>query len=179
VLANYFYATLFLVTVISVLAWLWLRRPQVYSYYRWILVVMTLIALVVFWLYPLAPPRLLPGAGFIDTVPHFHTWGMDPSKPARAGISNQYAAMPSMHFGWALWCGTTLWRCASRWWQRALGVIYPTLTLLVILGTANHYVMDAIGGALAFALATCLVTWTEHRIVRVRPALPRAQVLRG
>jgi hypothetical protein len=171
--SNYFYATLFLASVVAVLAWLWLRRPQVYSHYRTILVVMTLIALLCFWVYPLTPPRLLPGAGFIDTVPYFHTWGMDPSKPARgSGISNQFAAMPSMHFGWSLWCGSTLWRCASRVWQRLVGVIYPTLTLLVILASANHYVLDVIGGAAAFALATALVTWGER--VRVREPLPSA-----
>jgi hypothetical protein len=176
VACNYFYATLFLASVVAVLGWLWVRRPQVYSHYRTILVVMTLIALVCFWLYPLAPPRLLPGGGFVDTVPYFHTWGMDPSKPARgAGVSNQFAAMPSMHFGWALWCGVTLWRCASHVWHRVVGVLYPAMTAFVVLGTANHYVLDILGGALAFMLAMSLVTWRERHFVRA--TVPQA--LRG
>lgn len=173
--ANYFYATLFLPAVISVLAFLWVRRPQVYRRFRTTLVTMTLIALACYWLYPLAPPRLLPGAGFVDTVPFFHTWGMDPSAPPRNGVSNQFAAMPSMHFGWALWCGTTLWRCGSRVWQRVVGVVYPTLTLLVIIATANHYLLDAVGGAVAFLLAFLLVGQVDRRLVdRTVP-----QALRG
>ncbi|HWK93585.1 MAG TPA: phosphatase PAP2 family protein [Luteimicrobium sp.] len=168
--ANYFYATLFLPAVIGTLVWLWIRRPQVYSHYRTALVVMTLIGLICFWLYPLAPPRLLPGAGFVDTVPYFHTWGMDSSGPSNTGVSNQYAAMPSLHFGWSLWCGTTLWRCASRVWQRVVGFLYPLLTLLVILATANHYLLDAVAGAIAFLAADRLVTYVERRRVGVPEA---------
>lgn len=173
--ANYFYATLFLPAVVATLAWLWARRPQVYTQFRTVLVVMTLFALASYWLYPLAPPRLLPGGGFIDTVPYFHTWGMDPSDPPK-GVSNQFAAMPSMHFGWALWVGTTLWRCASRVWQRVVGVVYPTLTLLVIIATANHYVLDAVGGVVAFLLAVVLVRRVAPR--RVTEPYPQA-ALRG
>ncbi len=112
----------------------------------------TLIALAGFALYPTAPPRLLPGADYIDTVIKFHTWG-SLAQPEIASHSNQYAAMPSLHIGWAMWAGISLFMCArSRWW-RAFGLAYPFFTLLVIVATANHYIIDAFGGAAVVAIA--------------------------
>src|SRR6185312_14065840 len=64
-----------------------------------------------------------------------------------------YAAMPSLHIGWALWAGISVFMCARRMWVRVLGLIYPVFTLIVIVGTANHYVIDAAGGAAIVILA--------------------------
>ena len=149
---DYYYATLHFVVTIGVLVWLFVKRPHVYRGARTVLFTTTLIALAGFALYPTAPPRLLPGMGYIDTVIKFHTWG-SLAQPEIAAHSNQYAAMPSLHIGWALWAGLSLFMCArSRWW-RAFGLLYPFFTLLVIVATANHYIIDAVGGALVVALA--------------------------
>lgn len=145
---NYYYATAHFIVTIGVLVWLYVRRPAAYRSYRTVLYATNLVALVGFWLYPLAPPRML--VGFVDTVVQFRTWGSWGSG-AVASASNQYAAMPSMHVGWSLWCGIVLWRLGGRRWTRAAGVLYPTLTLFVIVATANHFVLDAVGGALALA----------------------------
>jgi len=89
---------------LAFLVWLYRRRPQAYRTARGVLLAMTLLALVGYWLYPLAPPRLMPGGGFVDTVRIWGTWGVAASEPVTSA-SNQYAAVPSMHVGWALWCG--------------------------------------------------------------------------
>lgn len=112
--------------------------------------VTNLLALLGFWLYALAPPRLLPGGGFIDTVVVFHTWGSWGTGTV-ASASNQYAAMPSLHIAWASWCAVGIWHLSRRWWVRLLGVCYPVATLFVVLGTANHYLVDAFAGLLTMA----------------------------
>jgi PAP2 superfamily protein len=144
--ANIFYTTAHFVVTLSVLIWLYRRRPGHYRWLRTALMVATLAALTGFWLYPLAPPRFLPGYGFIDPVTALHTFGLY-SAPGSGDLTNQYAAMPSMHAGWALWCGLVLVRLASERWVRVLGVLYPVATVLVILATANHYTLDAVVGA--------------------------------
>jgi hypothetical protein len=149
---DYYYASLHFVMTIAVMVWLFVRRAAVYRGARTVLVSTTLLALAGFALYPLAPPRLLPGAGYLDTVEIFHTWGSLAS-PSIASQSNQFAAMPSLHVAWALWCGISLFRCARTRLVRWAGLIYPVLTFTVVVGTANHYIVDAIAGMGTLALA--------------------------
>ncbi|KAB2345468.1 phosphatase PAP2 family protein [Actinomadura rudentiformis] len=151
--ANYFYATMHFVVTIGVMLWLYVRHPGRYPLYRSLLFATTLIGLVGFWLFPLAPPRMLPG--FTDTVISFGTWGIYDSGPT-AEVSNQYAAMPSMHMAWALWSTTAIITIVRRRWVVALAVSYPALTVVIIMGTANHYILDAVGGAVALALGYAL-----------------------
>ena len=108
------------------------------------------MALVGYYLYPLAPPRLMNGSDFIDTVVVHQTWGSMASGDLK-NMSNQYAAMPSMHIGWSLWCGLTIFALASVPWVRVLGLLYPTATLVVIVATANHFWLDAVGGMICLA----------------------------
>jgi hypothetical protein len=86
------------------------------------------------------------GGDFIDTVAKHHTWGSMASGDM-ATVSNQFAAMPSMHIGWSLWCGLMIAFLARRRWVRALGLLYPAVTLVVIVASANHFFMDAVIGA--------------------------------
>jgi PAP2 superfamily protein len=148
---NYYYATLHFIVTIAVMVWLFVRRSHVYRGARTVLVATTLFGLLGFVLYPTAPPRLLPQYGYVDTVLKFHTWGSW-SDPSIAAHSNQFAAMPSLHIGWALWSGLAIYACARRLWVRLLGLVYPVGTLVVIVGTANHFLLDAVGGALIVAL---------------------------
>jgi hypothetical protein len=144
---NYDYATLHFVMTIAVLVWLFRFQPGRYPAARLALFVTTALALVGYYFYPLAPPRLMDRAGFVDTVAEHHTWGSMASGDM-ANVSNQFAAMPSMHIGWSLWCGLTLAFLARRRWVRLLGLLYPVTTLMVIVASANHFFMDAIAGAL-------------------------------
>jgi hypothetical protein len=148
---NYYYATLHFILTIAVLVWLFRSHPGRYAAARLSLFVTTGIALFGFYFFPLAPPRLMTGGDFIDTVAKHHTWGSMASGDM-AHVSNQFAAMPSMHIGWSLWCGLTVAFLARRTWLRVLGLIYPLATLVVIVGTANHYFVDALAGALCTGL---------------------------
>ncbi|WP_329290815.1 phosphatase PAP2 family protein [Streptomyces pseudovenezuelae] len=144
---NYYYATLHFVVTLGVLVWLYRSHPGRYAATRLVLFATTGVALVGYYLYPLAPPRLMTGGDFVDTVMVHQTWGSMASGDLKH-MSNQYAAMPSMHIGWSLWCGLTIFALASVPWVRVLGLLYPAATLLVIVATANHFWLDAVGGIL-------------------------------
>ncbi|MFI6347083.1 phosphatase PAP2 family protein [Streptomyces sp. NPDC050560] len=147
---NYYYATLHFIVTIGVLVWLFRKHPGRFAAARTVLFVATGTALIGYYLFPLAPPRLMPGSNFVDTVLVHRTWGSMASGDLKH-VSNQYAAMPSMHIGWSLWCGLTIFALASVPWARVLGLLYPMLTLTVIVATANHFWLDAVGGIICLA----------------------------
>ncbi|MFF1768417.1 phosphatase PAP2 family protein [Streptomyces sp. NPDC058249] len=147
---NYYYATLHFVVTLGVLVWLYRSHPGRYAATRLALFATTAVALLGYYFFPLAPPRLMNGGHFVDTVLVHHTWGSMASGDLKH-MSNQYAAMPSMHIGWSLWCGLTIFALASAPWARVLGLLYPAATLLVIVSTANHFWLDAVGGMLCLA----------------------------
>ncbi|MFJ5679511.1 phosphatase PAP2 family protein [Streptomyces sp. NPDC093097] len=166
---NYYYATLHFIVTIGVLIWLYRWHPGRYAAARLALFATTGVALVGYYFYPLAPPRLMPDGGFVDTVIEHGTWGSMASGNL-ASMSNQYAAMPSMHIGWSLWCGLTIALLAKPLWTRALGLLYPATTLTVIVSTANHFWLDALGGVLCLAFGYALAgAWyggLPHRMAR-------------
>ncbi|MFI9647644.1 phosphatase PAP2 family protein [Streptomyces sp. NPDC052040] len=147
---NYYYATLHFVVTLAVLVWLYRSHPGRYAATRLALFATTAVALLGYYFFPLAPPRLMNGGDFVDTVVVHHTWGSMASGDLKH-MSNQYAAMPSMHIGWSLWCGLTLFALATVPWVRILGLLYPAATLTVIVATANHFWLDAVGGALCLS----------------------------
>ncbi|WP_250285250.1 phosphatase PAP2 family protein [Frankia sp. CiP1_Cm_nod2] len=163
VVCCYYYATLHFIVTPAVLVWLYRKRAPRYLAARWTIVCTTVISLTGFFLLPTAPPRLLPGAGFIDTMASFHNWGWwagDSSAAPKGlgGITNQFAAMPSLHCAWALWCGWNIARLARHRVTRVLGVLYPGATVFVVMATANHYVLDVLGGWFALGLGAVAAT---------------------
>ncbi len=155
--SDYYYATVHFIAFFAVLGWLYWRHPEAArrSISAWF--AMNLLGLVGFWLLPTAPPRLLPGAGFVDTVVHFHTWGSLADSTV-ASAANQFAAFPSLHVGWALWAAIIVHQLARRRWVGRLAFAYPVLTALVVLGTANHYLIDVLAG-----VAVCLLGFLASR----------------
>jgi hypothetical protein len=147
---NVYYQTFHYLVPITLLAVLFWRRPAEYRRVRTALSWTTLLALFGFWLFPLAPPRLMPGLGFVDTA-HGPQDLAHPDYGALTALSNQYAAMPSLHVGWSLWCAIVVIRMTPNLWLRARGALYPLCTTFVVIGTANHYVLDAVGGATVVA----------------------------
>ena len=143
---DFYYASFHFGVPLTVLALLYWRRPADYRWARSALGIATLLALAGFWLYPLAPPRLMPTLGFIDTVHGVQDFSQ-PDYGTLTALTNQYAAMPSLHFGWSLWCGVVIAVLARRWWLKALGLLHPLLTACSIVATGNHWVLDAAGGA--------------------------------
>ncbi|MEU6367250.1 phosphatase PAP2 family protein [Streptomyces sp. NPDC046931] len=148
---NYYYATLHFVVTLGVLVWLFHSHPGRYAATRLALFATTAVALLGYYFFPLAPPRLMNGGDFVDTVVVHHTWGSMASGDLKH-MSNQYAAMPSMHIGWSLWCGLTLFALSTVRWVRVLGLLYPAMTLTVIVATANHFWLDAVGGTLCVSV---------------------------
>ncbi|NGO09556.1 inositol phosphorylceramide synthase [Streptomyces sp. HC44] len=175
---NYYYATLHFIITLGVLVWLFRSHPGRYAATRMVLFATTGVALVGYYLYPLAPPRLMNGNDFIDTVVVHQTWGSMASGDLK-NMSNQYAAMPSMHIGWSLWCGLTIFALASVPWVRVLGLLYPTTTLVVIVATANHFWLDAVGGMLCLAFGyTVARVWygvLPYGLPRLVPAPTRGR----
>ncbi|MFJ8195826.1 bifunctional glycosyltransferase 87/phosphatase PAP2 family protein [Streptomyces sp. NPDC096152] len=152
---SFYYESFHFVVPLSILAVLYVRRPVDYRWARTALGFATLLGLLGFWLYPLAPPRLMPGFGFIDTVHGVQDFAK-PDYGAMTALTNQYAAMPSLHFGWSLWCGIVIAVVAPRWWMKVLGLLHPLFTVSAIVATANHWVLDAVGGAAVVATGFAL-----------------------
>ncbi len=143
--ASYYYATLHFVVTLGLLVWVYVHHPTAYRRARTALVGTTLLALFLFWAYPLAPPRLS-SMGFVDTIGTVELWGGATwNSPGVASVSNQFAAMPSLHVAWAMWsAGVVLWLAANGPMRR-IAPWYPVLTCAVVLATANHFVLDAVG----------------------------------
>lgn len=157
VVANYFYGIAYIVCTISILVWLYRRHTDDYPLWRNTLVFGTLLGLVGFATFPLMPPRLLDVMGdgqvfgFVDTMVRYPTfWSFQSS--TMQSISNQFAAMPSLHCGWALWGMAALLPRVRTWWMKLLAVAYPVATIYVVVATGNHYFLDAVGGAVIFIL---------------------------
>ncbi|MEV6945906.1 bifunctional glycosyltransferase 87/phosphatase PAP2 family protein [Streptomyces sp. NPDC051172] len=142
---DYYYLSFHFAVPLTVLAVLYVRRPAGYRWARSALGLATVFGLMGFWLYPLAPPRLMPGLGFIDTVHGVQDFSK-PNYGMLTEYTNQYAAMPSLHFGWALWCGIVIVVLAP-WWMKPAGLLYPLFMLFSIIATGNHWFLDAVGGA--------------------------------
>lgn len=158
ILANYYDNAHFVVTL-GLLGYLWWARADLYRPLRNSLVLVNVIGFVVFWRFPVAPPRMLDG--FTDVVASTHAFGSWHTGPL-ASQANQLAAMPSLHMAWAAWCGLALWRISARGWVRGLALLYPCLTALAVLATGNHFVLDIVGGLLAMALSVWLVGSPER-----------------
>ncbi|WP_299530617.1 bifunctional glycosyltransferase 87/phosphatase PAP2 family protein [uncultured Streptomyces sp.] len=148
---DYYYSTFHFIIPLTILGVLYVRRPADYRWARSTIGFATVLALVGFWLYPLAPPRLMPGLGFIDTVHGVQDFAQ-PDYGTLTTVTNQYAAMPSLHFGWSLWCGLIILMLAPKAWMKALGLLHPLFTLSAIVATGNHWLLDAAGGALVVSL---------------------------
>ena len=148
--ANTYYATVHFPATLLFLLWLYRWRPRHYVWSRRILAALTGAALALHLLFPLAPPRMLPPAGLIDTGQVYGptVYG---DTPATDSMANQFAAMPSLHFGWSLWCGVAIAIIAPRMWMKALGLLHPLFTVSAIVATGNHWVLDAVGGAAVVA----------------------------
>jgi hypothetical protein len=175
-LVSDYYDNAHFVVTLGLLAFVWWRRAEIYRPLRNSLVLANVIAFVVFWLFPVAPPRLLPG--FVDVVAASHAIGSWHTG-ALASAANQFAAMPSLHIAWAVWCTVVVWRLTKRSWLRALAVVYPFVTAFAVLSTGNHYVFDVLGGLLTIAASLFGVRLLEARLrgraasmFRARATLP-------
>ncbi|WP_051684276.1 phosphatase PAP2 family protein [Blastococcus sp. URHD0036] len=165
------YATWHLYLTAAVLIWLYRYRRAAYRVASTIWMATTFFALVGFYLLPTAPPRLMQGEGFVDVMRQTSSWGWWPTSgsPAANSISNQFAAMPSLHCAWAAWCGIVVFLLVRRTWVRVLAVLYPLMTFMAVMATGNHYLLDVVAG-LALLAAVGAVVLLVARLVRTRRA---------
>lgn len=163
--AFYLYGHLPLIGGLAVWLYFW-HRPQ-YLLMRNAFLISGAIALVIYLNFPTAPPRLLPahlGFGITDTV--FEQYGRErPFTPTF--FVNQYAAMPSMHFGWNMLVGLALWWSTRNIFVRALAVLMPLAMFTDIILTANHYLLDPILAIPVVALALAITLGGRWLVLRV------------
>jgi hypothetical protein len=190
---NVYYGIFHFIIPAIALVWLYRAAPERYRVWRNTLAATTLVAVVGFATFSLMPPRLMddPGTyggcqvyaagealadeagdppcddfGYVDTVAEYGGWASFGSDEM-AAVSNQYAAMPSMHIGWSTWCALVLASLARRRWVRALAIAYPFVTLFDIIVTGNHYWIDGLGGlaclGVGYAVSLYATRWFESR----------------
>jgi len=167
---NLFYGTFHFIITVGALVILFRRFPQRYPRWRNALATTTALALVGFATFPLEPPRLLPASyRFVDTLRTYGSlWSFDSGTMQK--LSNQYAAMPSLHFAWAVWCTCALFPVLRRRWAKALVLLYPAATLFAVVVTGNHYLLDALGGAVALGIGYAGAVGVGVALNRVRSA---------
>lgn len=158
---NAYYLVHFPVTV-GLLVWTYLkRRNDLFLRYRNALIVTNVIGLVGHLAFPLAPPRMLDG--FID---YGETIGPNPYDLPGSEAANEFAAMPSLHVAWAILVGVALWKMIGRVFK-LVAVLHPIITSLVVVATANHYVIDVLLGAvlafIAYLAASFATDWFKRR----------------
>lgn len=174
--SNYYDNAHFIVTL-GLVGWLWWRYPALYRPLRTGLVLTNVIGMVVFWLYPMAPPRLLDPGVYTDVVASTHAFGSWHSGTL-ATAANQLAAMPSLHIAWASWSALAVWRIFAGRRFRWVAWIYPMVTSVAVLSTGNHYLLDVLAGFVTFVVATFVGDrwqgwWTTrqaHTALSDRPA---------
>ncbi|WP_291382780.1 phosphatase PAP2 family protein [Demequina sp.] len=162
--ASLWYQVTHMVVTVGVLLWLWRRRRANYGPLRTALAVLMVAGLATYWIFPLSPPRFaLRGA--VDTM--MVNPVLFAGHESVTGLANLYAAMPSLHVGWAVWCALAIvMTTRSRWRYLAWG--YPLITTFVVLGTANHYVLDTVAGTV-YAMGAYAVTRGAYG--RVAPSM--------
>jgi hypothetical protein len=170
---NRYYVFAFFPVLIAAAIWGYRAAPDAFHTARRVFAVSLAMALALFALVPLAPPRLLPESyGYVDTLmlygPHyygdasgasiFNAYGSIPS------MVNEYAAMPSMHVGWSIIAGWLLYIASGRrWWVGMLAAVHVLMMQTVVISTGNHFLIDGIAGALVVLIAWGIVRWYERR----------------
>ena len=166
IFAGYWYASMHYLITPLVLVLLWRHSHAHYVKYRRVLVGATAIALGAYIFYPTAPPRIMDGyVDILATTSHWGWWGASASAPRGLGdLTNELAAMPSMQVGWALWCTMAIISITQALWLRIGAVLYVVVTTLVVVATANHWLLDAIVGA-----GITAAVWWVLRTLSQRP----------
>jgi hypothetical protein len=165
---NYYYASLHFPVLVGTMIWLFVRHRDRYSAARTALVALTATCLLI-QLVPVAPPRMLPGTGMVDTA---ILYGQSVYSTTAGFNPDQLSAMPSVHVGWAVLVAIVVIRTSrSRW--RWLWVLYPAATTLIVVATANHFWADGIVAA-ALLLAVLAV---QHLVTKLRREIPRYEAI--
>ena len=167
---NWFYLSSHFVVTGAFFVWLYWRNREGFSIFRDGFLLATAISLVIHWKYPTAPPRLA-DIGVRDTIDLYS--GVNIGKPDHERFSNPVAAVPSLHAGWALALGVGLILYARSALLRAAGIVYPSAVMLTIVVTGNHFIFDAMAGALVMAVG--FAATAPFRVGSREPAYARGR----
>lgn len=165
-IANTIYIWGFAPLMVGTLAWLIIRQPAHYALFRNALLASGAVALVLFATFPLAPPRFMPHYGFVDTVELHASWYRTFNGSA---VVNEYAAMPSLHFGWVLLAAIAIGMLAKHRAVRIAAIAAPLLMFAAIVVTANHYFVDGVVGAAVVACGLAGAYGMRRRFGTGRP----------
>jgi len=172
------YATAHITVTAAVLVWLFVRQPGRYRPARTALLLGTGAALVAFWAFPTAPPRLLVSSGFTDTLARVGgLWSF--RTPAIEHIVDPFAAMPSLHLAWATWCTLALLPSCSRRWTKGVVLAYPVLVGVIVVATGNHYFLDVVAGSAVALAAWWAAGWLGRAARPARKEMALAVVTSG
>jgi membrane-associated phospholipid phosphatase len=174
---NIWYGTIHFVMPVVALVVLYRNAPARYVRWRNTLLVLVVIGLLGFWLWPLMPPRLMPSHQWVDTPAQFFNFGPQAKGNSTKAFGNLYAAMPSLHGGWSMFSTLALLPMTRRWWVRALLIAYPASIVVAIVVTGNHWILDPVGGWIALGIAYVIACAWE-RVVYRRPVRLREPVVR-
>ena len=163
--ASWLYVNAQTSVTIGALLYVYLRHNQSFYFVRNMLMIGMAIALIGYTVFPTAPPRFMPEWGFIDSVADLTGVGASQGSGSMTALFNPYAAVPSMHVAFAVMIGWPLARLARTPAVRVLWLVYPFLMTFVIVVTANHFIVDALLGALTAGAAAGGASW----LARVRP----------
>ncbi|HMD56521.1 MAG TPA: phosphatase PAP2 family protein [Solirubrobacteraceae bacterium] len=166
VLASWLYVNAQGPITIAALLFLYLRHNSSFYFVRNMFMLAMAIALVAYVVFPTAPPRFMPEWGFIDTVSDFTPVNVTHTSASMSALFNPYAAVPSMHVAFALMIGWPLARLVRSPIAAVLWILYPFLMTFVIVVTANHFIVDALLGAITAGVSAYVAVW----LARARPA---------
>lgn len=175
-LGDYYNLAHFVVTL-TVLGWVYWKHPDHYRLLRNSIIVMNVVGFLVFWTWPLAPPRMLPGSGFVDIGVVTHSFGSATQNSTIAEHANEYAAMPSLHVAWALWCLVAVWSVRKDVLMRSLLALHVLSTCVVVMATANHFFLDVVAGAATAAVGVGYALWWRSYRARARGSPPPGEVV--
>jgi membrane-associated phospholipid phosphatase len=148
---DWFYANVHLPATILILVWIYLYRHETFAFFRNVFLTMNVLAMTIFAVFPVAPPRLVPTSGVVDTLYLYSTTNY------RSGImsfvTDQYAAFPSLHIGYALFLSLAIFLLTRNRLARVLAAVYPVVLCAAIIITGNHYVLDVVAGVLVLGVA--------------------------
>lgn len=157
---NWIYFWAHAPAIVLVGLWLLWRHPRTYVVVRNAFLVSAVISLICYSLYPVAPPRLVPGYGFVDTMRLYSavSYQAQSLKP----FVNPYAAMPSLHFGWAVLLGVGIFMVWRDVRGVALGMLLPLAMGLAIVFTGNHYILDGVAGFVVALVGLAIAFWWDR-----------------
>ena len=159
-LFNYTYFWLDFPLIVAVGLLMFWRRRTFYTLLRDALLISGGFALILYWSFPVAPPRLVPGYGFVDTLARYSDLAYQAQ--STAPFVNPYAAVPSLHVGWSVVLAIVVFWATDRWWLRIGALTVMVLQSVSVVATANHYILDGVVGAAVSLAGLGIAVWLQR-----------------